>query len=280
MYRFIDMLDHFGYPGDARLVYKYLDYENHGHITLKELDTVTQDPVFREHAGDHSHQRVEAHHDKPKTAVEDWGKLGSPTKKPLPGTRSAEATAQNRRTLQGFRHILEQKYGNLVRAWKALGAHPRDHMKYDHFTEGLQRDGFRGRTERHGDLWHELRGFQYEMYHHEVTLEMFAPETWKTLTEFVLFLEKKYGDLTHAWGEICEGFTDKHGRGKKVGKYTFCSALERMGYEGNSHVIFGWLDVDQNNHLTAEWIQHMPSGKSIKEREEKRKQHMKLHKDV
>ncbi|MBU38368.1 MAG: hypothetical protein CMA59_02450, partial [Euryarchaeota archaeon] len=47
MYRFIDVLDHLGFPGNSRMAYKMVDYEGHGYVTLNELDATTQDPVFR-----------------------------------------------------------------------------------------------------------------------------------------------------------------------------------------------------------------------------------------
>merc|ERR1712072_982403 len=71
-----------------------VDYEGHGYVTLKELDATTQDPVFREHAGDHTQEAIEGSMKKKPDVDYGFGR-----KQELPATRSAEALAGSRRTL-------------------------------------------------------------------------------------------------------------------------------------------------------------------------------------
>jgi len=230
------------------MAYKMVDYEGHGYVTLKELDATTQDPVFRVHAGDHTQEAIEGSMKKKPEVDYGFGR-----KQELPATRSAEALAGNRRTLGGFCHTLEQKYGNLVRAWRFLGAAAGDQLTWEQFVDGLKREGFRGHVDRHGDLWHEMK----MKAEGKVTLREFAPQTWEELQRFLSFLETSSAGLEAAWATICGG-KDSKGMDKTVGKYLFCQALEKMGFTGNSGAIFGWLDIENKGKLDSTWIELMP----------------------
>lgn len=246
-YRFITLLETLQFPGQAGAVYNIIDYEHVGYITLRDLEVITQDPVLGGHidvlrAGGLM-QAMKLPIDKKEKAE------ASGAKKTAPATRAA-GVKTTRWTVEGFRPVLEQKYGNLVRAWNTYGAMAKESMPFQKVADAMVADGFKGHAEPHGELYKALNCHKTGG---QVWLEAFAPATYEALQGWLRFLIKQCGNLPAAWDSISTG-----GKFKTMGKYQFCEAMEGMNFEGNAAAIFGWLDVNKSGQLTKECLKAMP----------------------
>jgi len=256
---FQDQCKKIGYEGDARYIYSCLKTDcSKNFITLRDLDPEAHIAQMR---GDlnmlarkmqhkfvyssslpdiHAHARPDTKGGRKSTVNSRWtqDRAGETIRMARQAKKSHQSADQGMRSLDEFKKLLVNRFGNLFAAWRqGLDLHGNGHISFGELCLAMRELGFNGNVKA---AWTALDtdgdGF--------IRLSDLDPVTEQMINSYTALVKENFGNMLNAWLEtLCK---DGHGC---VDKGTFQKHCRRIGWQGNVDLLYESLKNDRGRNF-------------------------------